>query len=310
MRRGGKMKKETSIFKRIHTDQFKWTDSMIYVFLSAFVIMILGGQILGLLLIEVPLQNQLANDETGFWETLCFYLVFIGIWIVTAIYLLIFKRNRHILKAAWTTTKGNNLKLLSIGFLIGFGLNIACAIAAMLNKDISIYFNSIQPVKLIIILIAVFIQSSAEELVCRGYVYQALRRGYRHPAVAIVFSSLFFAGLHLLNPGIGILPVIDLFLSGLMFAFIVYYMDSLWAAMAAHTAWNYTQNIILGLPNSGNVTPFSIFKLDAASASDSFAYSIDFGLEGTLFAITIQALTCLAIYLIYRNKVTIEPQTE
>ncbi len=34
--------------------------------------------------------------------------------------------------------------------------------------------------------------------------------------------------------------------------------------MGVHMAWNYTQNIIFGLPNSGIVSGFSLFKLDAA----------------------------------------------
>ena len=54
----------------------------------------------------------------------------------------------------------------------------------------------------------------------------------------------------------------------------VYYMDSLWCAFAVHTAWNFTQNILFGLPNSGINVPYSVFKLNAATARDSFAYNI------------------------------------
>ena len=54
--------------------------------------------------------------------------------------------------------------------------------------------------------------------------------------------------------------------------------------MAAHTAWNYTQNIIFGLPNSGIVSSYSVFKLDAASARDGLFYSTSFGVEGSIGA--------------------------
>ena len=30
---------------------------------------------------------------------------------------------------------------------------------------------------------------------------------------------------------------------------------------AVHTAWNFTQNILFGLPNSGINVPYSVFKL-------------------------------------------------
>ena len=65
--------------------------------------------------------------------------------------------------------------------------------------------------------------------------------------------------------------------------------------MAVHAAWNFTQNILLGLPNSGSVFEFSIFKLDAASARNSFAYDINFGIEGTLVSCIVEALAIFIV---------------
>lgn len=50
----------------------------------------------------------------------------------------------------------------------------------------------------VIIFLTVFVQSSAEELLCRGFLYQRLRRSYKHPAVAIVGNSALFADLVLI----------------------------------------------------------------------------------------------------------------
>ena len=77
----------------------------------------------------------------------------------------------------------------------------------------------------------------------------------------------------------------------------VYYMDSLWCAFAVHTAWNFTQNILFGLPNSGINVPYSVFKLDAATARDSFAYNVGFGIEGTLLADVVLLVACVLLYL-------------
>ena len=108
--------------------------------------------------------------------------------------------------------------------------------------------------------------------------------------------------MHLFNPGASVIPMMSVLVAGLLFSLMVYYMDSIWCAMAAHTAWNYTQNVILGLPNSGSVSPVSVFKLDAASAKSSFAYNVEFGLEGSILAITVMTITGLAIIIIYRKK--------
>lgn len=130
----------------------------------------------------------------------------------------------------------------------------------------------------------VFVQSSAEELICRGYLYQRFLKSYGKPASAIVGNSLLFAILHLTNDGITVLSVLNIFLVGIVCSLAVYYMDSLWCAAAIHTAWNFMQNIIFGLPNSGMTVPYSVFKLDAGAAVNSFAYNVGFGLEGTVMA--------------------------
>ena len=290
-----------TFFKKIHTENFRWYDEVILVMLFATFMMLICGQIMGGL-VEAPFANLIENDSTGYWSTFFMYFGFIGTWIVFMLEFLIVRKDRPILKALWTAPKGNNIKYLGIGFLIGFGLNIICAIVAVLNKDISLHYDSFKFIKLLLLFIAVFIQSSAEEMVCRGFIFQRLRRGYRHPAVAIILNSLLFTSMHLFNPGASVISMTAVLAAGLLFSLMVYYMDSIWCAMAAHTAWNFTQNLILGLPNSGMVSPVSVFKLDAATAKSSFAYSVEFGLEGSITAIAVMIITGIVIIVLYHKK--------
>ena len=290
-----------TFFKKIHTENFRWYDEAILVMLFATFMMIICGQIMGGL-VEVPFTHLIQNDSTGYWSTFFMYFGFIGTWIVFMIEFLIVKKDRPILKTLWTAPKGNNIKYLGLGFLIGFVLNIICAIVAVLNKDISLHYDSFNFIKLLLLFIAVFIQSSAEEMVCRGFIFQRLRRGYRHPAVAIILNSLLFTSMHLFNPGASVISMTVVLAAGLLFSLMVYYMDSIWCAMATHTAWNFTQNLILGLPNSGIVSPVSVFKLDAATAKSSFAYSVEFGLEGSITAIAVMIITGIVIIILYHKK--------
>ena len=290
-----------TFFKKIHTDNFRWYDEAILVMLFATFMMLICGQIMGGVM-QSPFTHLIQNDSTGYWSTFFMYFGFIGTWIVFMLEFLIVKKDRPILKALWTAPKGNNIKYLGIGFLIGFGLNIICAIVAVLNKDILLHYDSFNFIKLLLLFVAVFIQSSAEEMVCRGFIFQRLRRGYRHPAVAIILNSLLFTSMHLFNPGASVISITAVLAAGLLFSLMVYYMDSIWCAMAAHTAWNFTQNLILGLPNSGMVSPVSVFKLDAATAKSSFAYSVEFGLEGSITAITVMIITGIVIIVLYHKK--------
>ncbi len=255
-------------------------------------LLILFGQELGFKIMSYIPDHIMEIDAVS---TATMYLAFIGIWILALIWIGVFKWSRPIYKAIGTKASGNNLKNLGIGLLIGGGLNLICALVAMMNKDIAITFDSFRPISFIAIFVCVFIQSAAEELVCRGYLYQKLRKTYKNPWIAIIGNAVFFGLIHLGNPGITALSVVNIIVVGIFFSLMVYYMDSIWCAMAAHTAWNFMQNIVLGLPNSGNVVPYSVFSLDAANARDSWAYNVGFGVEGTLFADALLIVGCIVL---------------
>ncbi len=271
------------------------TDNILVLYIIT-ILLILLGQFLGMLLGFLPFMSS-----TDIAMTVYMYLSFIGIWILTILYLRFTKKNRSILKTIGRRASGNNMKNLLIGFVMGFGLNGVCILAAWLNKDISLQYDSLKPIAFVLIFIAVFVQSSAEELVCRGFLYQRLKSIYKHPATAIIGNSLLFAILHLMNEGVTFLSVLNIFIVGILFSFMVYYMDSIWCAMSMHAMWNFTQNIIFGLPNSGIVSPYSVFRLDTSTANNSFVYNVGFGIEGTLFADILLIAACICLYLWVNN---------
>ena len=276
-----------------------WTDFFLVPLVLVFLLM-LGGSVVGGLL--CLLRRAILPEVTPFWEIFDMYFTFTGIWIITLLYLALTKKNRPILKALGTKMKGNNVKLLLLGLLIGFGTNAICILAAWLHGDIYLYYDSFPVIRLLALFIVVFIQSSAEELLCRGVLYQRLRKGYKHPAVAILGNAVLFSALHLGNPGVTPLALINIMITGIMFSLMTYYFDSIWCAMAAHAAWNFNQNIIFGLPNSGAVSPVSVLKLDATTAVDSFAYNVGLGVEGTIFACVVLVVGSIIIWLIGQKK--------
>ena len=273
--------------KRSHR---KIWDTLPIIYIVTF-LMILGGEIIGAFIQLLPIMR--SNDA---WITASLYLSFIGIWVFAVFCLIVSKKKRSILQELGTRPKGNNGLLFLLGLLIGAGLNGICILIAWLNQDIVLYSDTFHPISFLLIFVAVFIQSAAEEFMSRGYMYQRLRRSYANPWVAIIGNSIFFGLLHLFNDGVTVLSILNICLTGLLFSFMVYYFDSLWCAMAAHTAWNFTQNIIFGLPNSGMVVPYSVWKLDVSTARNSFAYNVGFGIEGTLVADVVLLIACVALY--------------
>ena len=259
-------------------------------------LLIIAGQLMGHIL-----MNVLGVYDSDLGSTAGMYFLFIGIWAVLFLNALI-KKNRPLLKAYGTGCAGNNVKNLLIGYLIGFGMNGLAILMAWMHGDIYMYFDRFELVPFLILFVAVFVQSAAEEMVCRGFIYQRVLRTYRDKFwLAVIVNSVFFGAIHLGNDGISALAVVDLIVTGFLFTAMVYYFDSLWMAMAAHAGWNFTQSILAGLPNSGMVVPYSVFKLDAATARDSFFYNVAFGVEGTVPAIAIQVVVLAAIVMIGRK---------
>ncbi|MBR0420357.1 MAG: CPBP family intramembrane metalloprotease [Erysipelotrichaceae bacterium] len=288
----------TQWLKKIRSNEFRWYDHFLLTGFASLVLA-LSGQVLGLFI--QGLLKWLTDGEAPLATTAIRYFGTIGTWIVMIAFLLIVRRRRPILKAISSETKGNTLKNFLIGLAIGFGMNFSCALVAMANRDIHIHFDSFDLFGLLLMFFCVFVQSSSEEVVDRAYYYQCLRKGYRSPFFAIIMNALIFSLMHFSNPGFTFMSFLNILASGIMASLAVYYFDSLWMAFGIHTAWNYTQNILLGLPNSGAVVPFSLFKLDTASATNSFAYNVDFGIEGTLLSTILLYVVCLAFFLIGRK---------
>ncbi len=214
----------------------------------------------------------------------------------------VFKANRPILKQLAPNKNGNNLLGIVLGFLLGFGLNGFCIFMSVLTGKIHLYFNEFNPVLFFVFLFFVAVQSGAEEIVTRVYFYQKLRRRYKSPLVAIIGNALLFTCLHLFNDGITVVSVLEIFASGIAFSLLVYYYDSVWSAIMFHTAWNFTQNILFGLPNSGLVSEYSLFKLDAASAQNGVFYNVGFGVEGSVGSVITLILFITVVIIINRGK--------
>lgn len=250
------------------------------------------GQIVGFVLIFLlPLPDHDPVVETGLM-----YYVDVGVWLVFAAYMMFTQKNRPILSWLGSRAEGNRPSMFALGLLIGFVLNGFCALVALLHGDICLRFDGVDLLPTVILFVGVLIQSSAEELACRVFMYQRLRDAYARPIVALVGNPALFAVLHLMNRGVTALSVLNIFLVGLLFSMCVYYFNSFWMVAAIHTSWNFTQSILLGLPNSGSVAPFSIFKLEGAA--DSLAYNVGFGIEGTALVGVVLVAACVCAYVV------------
>jgi membrane protease YdiL (CAAX protease family) len=117
----------------------------------------------------------------------------------------------------------------------------------------------------------------AEELWFRGYAFQVLVEGVG-PLVAVVVSSVAFAAVHLNNPAVGPLPLLNLGLAGVLLAVAYLRTRSLWFATGLHWGWNWCQTAVFDLPVSG--IEFDVPLYDAALSGPASLTGGAFGPEG------------------------------
>jgi hypothetical protein len=102
------------------------------------------------------------------------------------------------------------------------------------------------------------VAAAAEEVMFRGYAFQALVQGIGvWPAVLI--SSVLFAALHGGNPNVTWVALANIFLAGVMLAVAYLRTRSLWFATAVHLGWNWTMASLLDFPVSGLVRDMPLY---------------------------------------------------
>ena len=205
--------------------------------------------ILGLLIAQGFAPDGKEDDFTlKAMATLIYGLLVIGGGLL--LFKLIYKRNpaqMGIIREGWFP-----------GLLYGFGMGIVStgitfivlflsgqAIVAGINISRLLSFG------IIIELISVSVFAFSEELIARGFIMTAFKTT-RNKLVIISASSVIFALAHLLNPGIAVLPVINTFLAGLLFAYMFVRSGKLWLSAGFHISWNFMLSDILGMSVSGN----------------------------------------------------------
>lgn len=145
------------------------------------------------------------------------------------------------------------------------------------------------------------IQGMAEEVLCRGYFMVSV--GRRYPmAAAVALNSLAFAALHLLNPGISVLPLINLTLFGIFASVCFIKTENIWLIGAIHSIWNLVQGNVYGIKVSGMDTSCTILQSSMTEGKELMNGGI-FGLEGGL-AVTIVLVIGIAILFFYKKKET------
>lgn len=184
--------------------------------------------------------------------------------------------------------------LAAVLYGIGFGLSLVLG-------EVKVTGVHWQPGRLagawlFFLLVALF-----EEILVRGFILGRLLRSGMNRFLALFLSASLFGLLHLFNPHVGLLPLVNLVLAGMMLGASYLYTRNLCFPVSLHLFWNWIQGPVLGYPVSGMGAMATCLQLQVPHPTALNGGA--FGFEGSLLCTVLVALsTGWIIYLGERGR--------
>ncbi|GAB1471818.1 type II CAAX endopeptidase family protein [Chloroflexota bacterium] len=155
----------------------------------------------------------------------------------------------------------------------------------------------------ILVLLGWIVQGGAEEVLIRGWVLPVIGARYK-PWIGLLVSSLIFALLHGLNPGLSAIALVNLALFGVFAGLYAMREGSLWGVSALHSVWNWVQGNFFGFQVSGTDAGGGTL-INLMETGTDWLTGGKFGPEGGL-AVTIVLLGSIAVILFWKKKDTVQ----
>lgn len=138
-----------------------------------------------------------------------------------------------------------------------------------------------------------------EELFIRGYVFAILRRaaGWK---LALIVTSIVFGLLHVLNPGADSESILAVMVAGFFLGTILLVTKSLYAAGAAHFAWNWVMSGALHVAVSGLPSPDPDYKV--VDSGPDWLTGGPWGPEGGIAAVAAMFIVLFYLFGRYQRR--------
>ncbi len=262
-----------------------------------------GGSLIGSIA-TVPLYLILKNAPL-FFNNQDLLLLLINLFSFAFISLVVFFRVKVIEKRNLSFigfNKNNWLKKYLLGFSIGIIMMGIIVLILLQFGYITIEKNPLQPVgiasisSILVILLGWIIQGATEEIVTRGWLLNVLSTKY-NIVFGLSISSTLFGLMHLANPNVNYIAVINIILVGIFYGLYVIKTNDLWAVCGMHSAWNFAQGNIFGFEVSGlNVSVGSLIDLNLVG--NDFVTGGIFGPEAGIVATFVLLLSIVILFFI------------
>ena len=272
------------------------------------IVFVQGGQQLAYLALE-PISAVLSLllgflGQGGFFEIFFNFalpfLLFGFVFMILALFLWVRWVEGRQLATLGFVKKGSLVGLVN-GLAVGFLLFSLVALLMLLSGAGFFEWGQLTlgPFLYILIFFPLWmIQGGAEELVTRAWLLPVSVKK-TNLLIGLLTSSLLFALLHLGNPDIGILPIVNIALFGLFANLYLLRTDNVWGIIGLHAAWNFSQGNIYGFSVSGTGVDAAVLNFIPKSEWSWLTGGV-FGAEASIFSSLILLLA--VFYLLFKIK--------
>jgi serine/threonine protein phosphatase Stp1 len=209
------------------------------------------------------------------------------------------------LGTGWIRLGNNALSLAALGLLLGITATVASflLLALLGHSAIGTAPYSATGLSFAAGTLAIFVQSSAEEIFFRGWI-QATIAKYWNPWVALIAAAMLFAALHY-NVVYSWQALVNVFFAGLFFGALFRVGGGIALPAMAHFGWNWTEFLLLDLLPKGE-NPFgALFDYDLKEGTAMFGGTAD-GMNASIAVTAVLLLLFALVVLIAwrRGKAT------
>ncbi|MDD3037962.1 CPBP family intramembrane glutamic endopeptidase [Bacteroides sp.] len=171
-------------------------------------------------------------------------------------------------------------------YMIGFGLSFAFGLVEVTGFQFDL-------LTLVWTFCFFLLVALTEEIMMRGYILGRLMYTKLNKFLSLLISSLVFAFMHLFNPNIAFLPMLNLVLAGMLLGATFLYTRNLCFPLSLHLFWNWIQGPVLGYEVSGN--NFGTSMLTLHLPEENVLNGGAFGFEGSLICTVLMIVFTILI---------------
>lgn len=243
---------------------------------------------------RVDLFTPIVGTEYGiyynsnFWIIIPILMTLVFMWLTCPGALTVFTEG----------SLGRKLKSLARGLVLGGLAILLLTVLAWISGTVTFTYKRFDW-QLIPVILPLFIQCAAEELLLRGYVPAVVGSKHSWDVVCFVSGGLFIFH-HIVNMeyfGFNTMFCLNVFLIGVLFCLLIRAEGNFWIVCGFHTAWNYVQTYIFGVSMSGNPSTVGLFQ-GVLNGGNGF-YDEIYGYEGSITAAVLLILSITLV--IYRG---------